>query len=199
MDRPTHGGHMDQRATCRLGHNCVRLAVHISLQGANELLLQGNCGTCLPRCMDSVLGGWPEACSPALKCSGALCKPSHAPMLESGRHNANDLHVNFKQERAADITALSADVRHMQEFIVSVQGSLMASSLYQRCNVFECSSDSLYLQPVHHLPHCSSEQLCLDSQADLEHLHGTTHADDIPGITHVFTMDMCSTSWVLQM
>ena len=100
---------MDQRATCRLGHKCVRLAVHINLQGADELLLQGICSTCLPRCMDRVLSGWPEACSPAVKCSDALCKSSHAPTVESGRHNANDLHVNFKQEQVADITAVSAE------------------------------------------------------------------------------------------
>lgn len=40
-------------------------------------------------------------------------------MVESGRYNANDLHVNFKQEQAADITALSADATHIQEFTVS--------------------------------------------------------------------------------
>jgi len=118
-DTPTNGYHMEQSATCWLVQNCVRLATHINLQGADELLLQGNCATCLPRCMDSVLSGCPEACSPALKCSGALCKPSHAPMVGSGRHNANDLTVNFKQEGAAGITAVSADARHIQEFTVS--------------------------------------------------------------------------------
>ena len=75
----------------------------------------------------------------------------------------------------------------------------MASSMCQWRIVIECMSDSLYLQLAHHLPHCSSEQLCLDSQADLEHLCGTTHAGHILGITHVLRNDMCSTSWVLQM
>jgi hypothetical protein len=99
---------------------------------------------------------------------------------------------DFGQEQAAGITALSVNVRHIQELTISVQGSLMASSLCQWCAVFQCISDSLYLQPAHHLQHCSSEQLCWDSQADLEHLHGNTHADYILGITHVFRIDLYS-------